>query len=123
MSGAINWILMVFLFIVTGSTTAQKFEWLQPINAGEICTSVAIDSDGSYYFVGDVCAESKEQQYFNQTPIPYYPDDFLYSYIVKTDDSLNVDWLKVVQAGGYVGIGRIRIDHEGQLVYSCSFRG
>lgn len=102
---------------------SQKFEWHEPIMAGVTCSATAIDTNGMYYFTGGASNEAGQQLYFHNTPIPYLQDDFLYTYIAKTDEFYNVEWLKVIQAEGYANVSRIKIDSENNLLISCSFIG
>ena len=108
---------VIFLSLILISTVGncQKNLWGIPIRAGSSCNSVTYDLRGNLFIAGDVNNEVTNQKYFNNYELPLNPQCNQYSYLIKSDTSFNIKWIKLILSEGF-GIIKIIADAEKNII-------
>lgn len=96
---------------------SQSIEWNPPITAGYECLSGAVDSDNMLYFIG-IAHANNGSIIFGDTTICQSNSDSTFLYLIKTDTSYNIEWIrKFYSSVHYWAIrAKLKIDNHDNLV-------
>lgn len=100
-----------------------NISWTQPIRAGFITSSMAIDSKRNLFFTGELANYGGlDRHYFNYSLFPGYSFD---SYLIKSDTSYKIKWRKVIKSWSSTSSSfrpsKIQTDKDDNIILVGSF--
>jgi hypothetical protein len=111
--------LVLILVFSVQTVFPQNVQWTSVIQAGHTCTSIETDDDNNVYSAGEFYSKIPATAVFNDSVFRNTAETN--AYIAKTDDEMNILWLKVIESSWATADPVVGVDRDKNVIVALAW--